>query len=145
MMTFIKWFNFFKDAGLTNKQAAEYSAIFKDHRIRLDMLKDLNKEYLFDMGIRTMGGVISILRHSKKFENVKVLQHEEKTADLLSIEFEPGSSRQEKAKRELDSEDKKPLKALKLIPSTPTRTRVSIAGFSATTSHTSPVFRRVKK
>lgn len=64
-MTSIKWVQFFKDAGLPEKLSTKYAVIFNDHRIQYDMLKDLNKEYLADMGIKTMGDVIAILRHAK--------------------------------------------------------------------------------
>lgn len=71
------WVKFFEAAGLPGKYAARYAVIFADHRIQKDMLKDLSKEILYDMGIKTIGDVIAILRHAKDAEE------EETRAKLL--------------------------------------------------------------
>jgi hypothetical protein len=60
-----KWLKFFTEAGLPSNVATNYAIIFTDHRIQNDMLCDLTKEILYDMGIKTMGDVIAILRHAK--------------------------------------------------------------------------------
>ncbi|XP_076312406.1 uncharacterized protein C19orf47 isoform X7 [Tachypleus tridentatus] len=60
-----EWIQFFSNAGLPASVAANYAITFIDHRIRTDMLTDLTKEYLYDMGIKTMGDVIAILRQAK--------------------------------------------------------------------------------
>ncbi|XP_067140652.1 uncharacterized protein C19orf47 isoform X1 [Centruroides vittatus] len=71
-MTTSKWIKFFIDSGLPPNVSANYAIIFTDHRIQMDMLLDLSKEYLFDMGIRTLGDVIAILRHAKIAHNQAV-------------------------------------------------------------------------
>lgn len=62
-----QWVQFFIKAGLPSNVAANYAVIFSDNRIQLNMLMDLSKEYLYDMGIRVMGDVIAILKYAKEF------------------------------------------------------------------------------
>ena len=76
-MSSTEWVKFFEAAGLPGRYAARYAVIFADHRIQKDMLKDLSKEILYDMGIKTIGDVIAILRHAKDAEE------EETRAKLL--------------------------------------------------------------
>lgn len=65
------WNAFFLKAGIPSRYAAKYAVIFNDHRIQDDMLKDLSKEILYDMGIKTMGDVIAIMRHANDVEEEK--------------------------------------------------------------------------
>lgn len=59
------WNDFFLLAGIPNTVAHEYAVTFAQHRIRIDMLKEITKEILLDMGIKAMGDIIAILRHAK--------------------------------------------------------------------------------
>ncbi|KAH9527502.1 hypothetical protein DERF_001512 [Dermatophagoides farinae] len=61
-----RWKRFFIEAGLPSDVADNYAIIFTENRIRFDMLDELNKEILYDMKIKKMGDVISILRHAKE-------------------------------------------------------------------------------
>jgi len=63
--TYSVWSNFFILAGIPSSVAHEYAVTFSQHRIRIDMLKEITKEILLDMGIKAMGDIIAILRHAK--------------------------------------------------------------------------------
>lgn len=59
------WLKFFTAAGIPNDPAEHYAATFSKNQIQFDMLPEINKEYLNDMGITLLGHVIAILRHAK--------------------------------------------------------------------------------
>ncbi|GAB6026598.1 hypothetical protein CHUAL_013010 [Chamberlinius hualienensis] len=59
------WVQFFTESGIPQSVAANYAITFVDNRISRQMLLDLNKEILFDMGITVMGDIIAILKHAK--------------------------------------------------------------------------------
>ena len=70
--TMAEWVDFFIGAGLPGKVAENYASTFEEHRIQTNMLMDLDKEYLREMGVQAMGDVISILRHAKKTLGSKI-------------------------------------------------------------------------
>jgi len=61
-----KWESFFLQAGVPQRLADEYAATFSCNRMRLDMLNELNKELLRDLGVKALGDIIGILRHAKE-------------------------------------------------------------------------------
>lgn len=57
---------FFKTAGFNSEVATKHAVIFSNNRIQPDMLPDLDKPSLKEMGITLMGDMIAILRYAKK-------------------------------------------------------------------------------
>lgn len=115
------WIRFFKEAGIPAGDAAQYAIIFSDNRIQKDMLLDLNKEYLNDMGISIMGDVIAIIRHSKK---------------VCSLE-----ARSRVLQESVDSGESSTLSSLQTISK---RTNSSNAKQTATTAPSKPITKGTK-
>lgn len=60
------WVKFFKGAGFPLDVATRHAVVFSNNRIKPDMLPDLDKPSLKEMGITLMGDMIAILRYAKK-------------------------------------------------------------------------------
>ena len=60
------WADFFSSSGVPSAAAREYADRFERNRIRGDMLDDLDKELLRELGVTVIGDVISILKFAKK-------------------------------------------------------------------------------
>jgi len=63
-----RWVEFFTEARIPPGAAKQYAKAFDDNRISMDMLMDLNKDYLRDMGITILGDIIAILKHAKQVQ-----------------------------------------------------------------------------
>nr|XP_002124334.1 uncharacterized protein LOC100186081 isoform X2 [Ciona intestinalis] len=74
------WIGFFKDAGIPSGLDMKYAILFCDHRIQKEILGDLNREYLLEMGIKAMGDVIAILKQAKLVSDEVT---REKTTNLI--------------------------------------------------------------
>ncbi|XP_034085235.1 uncharacterized protein C19orf47 homolog isoform X1 [Gymnodraco acuticeps] len=61
-----EWIQFFKDAGIPVGLAVTYAVSFVDNRINKNMLMDLNKDIMMDLGITVIGDIIAILKHAKQ-------------------------------------------------------------------------------
>ncbi|XP_015115492.1 uncharacterized protein C19orf47 [Diachasma alloeum] len=60
------WVKFFTSAGFPLDVATKHAVVFSSNRIKPDMLPDLDKPSLKEMGITLMGDMIAILRYAKK-------------------------------------------------------------------------------
>ncbi|XP_064408792.1 uncharacterized protein C19orf47 homolog [Latimeria chalumnae] len=60
-----EWIQFFKDAGIPPGPAVNYAVTFIDNRIQKNMLMDLTKEIMNELGITVVGDIIAILKHAK--------------------------------------------------------------------------------
>ena len=63
------------EAGIPASQAANYAVSFVENRIEKDMLGDLDKDYLKELGVTVLGDVISILKHAKKVASQVLTVH----------------------------------------------------------------------
>lgn len=61
-----QWEKFFLNAGLSQQLSLEYAATFSRNRMTLDMLSELNKDILQDLGVKALGDIITILRFAKE-------------------------------------------------------------------------------
>ncbi|KAM6395734.1 LOW QUALITY PROTEIN: uncharacterized protein C19orf47 homolog [Rhynochetos jubatus] len=59
-----EWIQFFKEADPPGP-AVNYAVTFVDNRIQKNMLMDLNKEIMNELGITVVGDIIAILKHAK--------------------------------------------------------------------------------
>ncbi|XP_074099788.1 uncharacterized protein LOC141527927 [Cotesia typhae] len=60
------WVKFFTAAGFPLDVATKHAVVFSNNRIKPDMLPELDKPSLKEMGIVLMGDMIAILRYAKK-------------------------------------------------------------------------------
>ncbi|KAM6428490.1 uncharacterized protein C19orf47 homolog isoform 2-T2 [Liasis olivaceus] len=60
-----EWIQFFKEAGIPPGPAVNYAVTFVDNRIQKNMLMDLSKEIMNELGITIVGDIIAILKHAK--------------------------------------------------------------------------------
>ncbi|XP_072919946.1 uncharacterized protein C19orf47 homolog isoform X3 [Hemitrygon akajei] len=110
-----EWIQFFKDAGIPAGPAVNYAVSFVDNRIQKNMLMDLTKDIMNELGITAVGDIIAILKHAKvvyKQELAKMatesinpspgnVQFELKrtTGSLLSRPADPGPDNSVKRRR----------------------------------------------
>ncbi|XP_030331000.1 uncharacterized protein C19orf47 homolog isoform X1 [Strigops habroptila] len=80
-----EWIQFFKEAGIPPGPAVSYAVMFVDNRIRKNMLLDLNKELMNELGITVVGDVIAILKHAK-------VVHRQEMCKAATELLGPGSS-----------------------------------------------------
>ncbi|KAM9441724.1 uncharacterized protein C19orf47 homolog isoform 4-T5 [Salvelinus alpinus] len=69
-----EWIQFFKDAGIPAGLAVNYAVSFVDNRVQKNMLMDLSKEIMMDLGITVIGDIIAILKHAKQVYRQQLLQ-----------------------------------------------------------------------
>ncbi len=59
------WVQFFKEASIPAQYVQSYAHKFTENRIRFDMLPDLDRQLLNELGISAIGDCLSILKHAK--------------------------------------------------------------------------------
>ena len=61
-----EWATIFTDAGLPSSLVSKYADIFSSERIRLDLVADLTRNDLEDLGIIALGDQLAIKRQIEK-------------------------------------------------------------------------------
>ncbi|KAK5968108.1 Sterile alpha motif containing protein [Trichostrongylus colubriformis] len=59
------WQSFFVKIGIPTSISSRYAEIFRQNRVSKDMLPDLDKATLADLGVTAVGDQLAILRHAK--------------------------------------------------------------------------------
>ena len=73
------------DAKIPAGDATQYAILFTDNRIQRDMLTDITKDYLLDMGLQRLGDIIAILRHAKAVHNQVCLLTSHGHSPILAV------------------------------------------------------------
>ncbi|XP_064593619.1 uncharacterized protein C19orf47 homolog [Zonotrichia leucophrys gambelii] len=95
-----EWLRFFEDAGIPPGPALGYAVAFVDNRIHKNMLLDLTRELMKELGITVVGDVIAILRHAKVVHRQEMCR-----AASQSLQPEPaGGSRRDPLDHQWDHE-----------------------------------------
>ncbi|CAB3396970.1 unnamed protein product [Caenorhabditis bovis] len=78
------WAQFFRRAGIPNDLSVKYAKSFQQNRITKEMLPDLDKSTLVELGVTAIGDQISILKRIKAASNAitKDEQEEETLEDI---------------------------------------------------------------
>ncbi|XP_063976462.1 uncharacterized protein C19orf47 [Diachasmimorpha longicaudata] len=96
------WVKFFTSAGFPLDVATKHAVVFSNNRIKPDMLPDLDKPSLKEMGITLMGDMIAILRYAKKVS-------EEMTCERFLVETKASITPSQKILKATKPLVKKPL------------------------------------
>lgn len=78
------WTRFFTEASIPHQFAHEYATKFCENRIRFDMLADLDRPLLNDLGITAIGDCLSILKHAKSNKHKIVETTKESVMDRIT-------------------------------------------------------------
>jgi len=110
------WKTFFEDAGLPPKIVTKYTLLFLDHRIQREMLVDLTKSILNEVGITAVGDVLAILKQAKAVSNKEDIDAKESNQQTKAISIDDNDWRKV-AKELLTSKAPKAATAPKAVTS----------------------------
>ena len=83
------WEKFFQDARIPKKDSQSYAKIFVTNRMTGDLLPDITKETLKELGIEILGDCLAIIKHARtiatKKTNVQPVQIKAPAAKLPEI------------------------------------------------------------
>ncbi|XP_049791017.1 uncharacterized protein LOC126198598 isoform X2 [Schistocerca nitens] len=95
-----EWMNFFRDAGIPPNVSASYASSFCQNRIHLNMVLELNRDLLKELGVNLIGDAIAILRHAKSFHEQNVRQ---KILGIMSSECQKEHKKPEECNKKVVS------------------------------------------